>query len=222
MNPKKANDGEIKITDGEASSSARTLVAPSLSQSRRCTSNWPGKLSKRKSKKMRKGLNEVLATMSNIIKMSPITSTIKKPAKPAVTVSNSDFVWDAAGTTNATQGICWYAKNKQKMLEEKVQCQVKEFTRKINRKRRWNTKNPIQAVVFHLQSPLLHTRCGDASPNSPNSWHSGAKMKQHTSVGRANWPFRYLLHRIQHCNKFDLLFLKQSQIRDPVVEIDEA
>ena len=44
---------------------------------------------KRRSKKNLEGLYEVLAPGSNIVKVSPTTSTIKEPGKPMVTVRNS-------------------------------------------------------------------------------------------------------------------------------------
>ena len=46
---------------------------------------------KRRSKKNLKGLYEVLAPGSHILKVSPTTSTFKEPGKPVVTVTNSDI-----------------------------------------------------------------------------------------------------------------------------------
>ena len=46
---------------------------------------------KRRSRKNIEGLYEVLAPGSQILKVSPTTSTFKETAKPIVTVGNSDI-----------------------------------------------------------------------------------------------------------------------------------
>ena len=80
------------------------------------------------------GLYEVLAPGSNILKVSPTTSTIKEPGKPTVTVRNRDIA--KFGTAQERQTpLKVYADRRsprtcEKLVEEQIQSHIKQFTRK--------------------------------------------------------------------------------------------
>ena len=90
---------------------------------------------KRRSKKNIEGLYDVLAPGSNILKVSPTSSTIKEPGKPVVTVRNSDIA--KFGTLQERQTpLKVYADRRgprkgEKLVEELIQSHIKETTRKI-------------------------------------------------------------------------------------------
>ena len=88
----KASNKERESTNGE-SRFLRTTVCRQLSHKQRTVKL---KLARKihgewRSKKNSEGLYEVLAPGSQILKVSPTTSTIKEPRKPIVTMRNSDI-----------------------------------------------------------------------------------------------------------------------------------
>ena len=89
---------------------------------------------KRLSKKNFKVLYEVLAPGSYILKVSPTTSTTKEPGKPVVTVRNSDVAKFGTQLERRTP-LKAYADRRgprsgEKLMEEIIRSQVKEFARK--------------------------------------------------------------------------------------------
>ena len=86
-------------------------------------------------KKNLEGLYEVLAPGSNIVKISPTTSTPKEPGKQIVTVRNSDFA--KFGTAQKRQTpLRVYADRRgrrlcDKLVEEQFQSHIKQFTREL-------------------------------------------------------------------------------------------
>ena len=89
---------------------------------------------KRLSKKNLERLYEVLAPGSQILKISPTTSTNKEPGKPKVTFRNSNIA--KFGTQLVRQiplkayADCIGPRSGEKLVEELIQSHVKEFTRK--------------------------------------------------------------------------------------------
>ena len=85
-----------------------------------------------RSKKNLEGISEVLAPGSNILKVSPATSTFKEPGKLTVTVRNSDIA--KFGTTQERQTLLkGYADRRgprtcDKLVEEQIQSHIKQFT----------------------------------------------------------------------------------------------
>ena len=81
------------------------------------------------------GLYEVLAPGSTILKVSPLTSTIKEPGKQIVTVRNSDIA--KFGTAQERQtSLKVYTDRRgprtcKKLVEEQIQLHTKQFTRKL-------------------------------------------------------------------------------------------
>ena len=90
---------------------------------------------KRLCKKDLEGLYEVLAPGSNILNVSPSTSTIKEPGKPTVTLCNSDIA--EFGTTQERKTpLKFYADKRgprtcEKLVKEQIQSHIKQFTRKL-------------------------------------------------------------------------------------------
>ena len=85
-----AKNRERTSTDGESrflrTKATRPLPLKELVVELKLATKIHGK---RRSKKNLEGLYEVLAPGSHILKVSPITSTIKEPGKPVFTVRNS-------------------------------------------------------------------------------------------------------------------------------------
>ena len=89
---------------------------------------------KRRSKKNLEGLYEVLAPGSQILKVSPTTSTIKEPGKQVVTVRNSDIAKFGTQLERQTP-LKVYADRRaprsgEKVVEELIHSHIKEFTQK--------------------------------------------------------------------------------------------
>ena len=95
---------------------------------------------RRRSKKNLEGLYEVLAPGSNIPNVSPITFNINEPGKAILTLRNSETA--KFGTLQERQTpLKVYAdgrgsRNSEKLIEERIQSQNKELTRKIKVTRR--------------------------------------------------------------------------------------
>ena len=89
---------------------------------------------KRRSKKNLEGLYEVLAPGLHILKVSPTTSTFKAPGKPVVTVRNSKIAKFGTQLERQTPlKACTDRRGPRsgkQLVEELIQSQVKEFTRK--------------------------------------------------------------------------------------------
>ena len=85
-----ANEREKISTDGESRFSHSNIFRPIPRSERTVQLKLTRKIhGKRKSKRNREVLSKALAPGSNIIKVSPTTSTIKQPRKLVVTVGNS-------------------------------------------------------------------------------------------------------------------------------------
>ena len=131
---------------------------------------------KRRSEKNFEGLYEVLAPGSNILKVSPTTSTIKEPGKPTVTVRNS-YIAKFCTTQERQTPLKVYADRRgpqtcEKLVEEQIQSHIKQFTRKLkgdkkmkHRKRdpgsgvsssRSNISRFMQGRIPKMPSPLLY------------------------------------------------------------------
>ena len=94
----------------------------------------------------------MLAHGSQILKVSPTTSTFKEPGKPIVTVRNSDIA--KFGTLQERQTpLKVYADRRgpitgEKMAEERVQSHIKQFTLKIkgDKKMKHRKRDPASGV----------------------------------------------------------------------------
>ena len=95
----------------------------------------------------------MLAPGSNILKVSPTTSTIKQPGKPMVTVRNSDIARFGTLQESKTPLIvyaeCRVPRMGQKLVEEDIRSH-KQFTRKIkeNKKMEHRKREPGSGVLF--------------------------------------------------------------------------
>ena len=89
---REAKDRERASTDGE-SSFLKTKAFRSIPLKKRAVElNLARKIhGKKRSEKNLEGLYGVLAPGSHILRVSPMTSSIKEPGKPIVTVRNSDI-----------------------------------------------------------------------------------------------------------------------------------
>ena len=107
---------------------------------------------KTRSEKKLESLCEVFAPESNILKVSPATSTIKEPGKPMVTVRNSDIA--KFGTTQERQTpLKVYADRRgprtcEKLVEEQIQSHIMQFTCKLkgDMKKKNRTRDPGSGV----------------------------------------------------------------------------
>ena len=89
---REAKNRERASTDGESSFLKTKAFRPIPLKERAVELNLAQKIhGKKRSKKNLEGLFEVFAPGSHILKVSPMTSTIKEPEKPIVTVRNSDI-----------------------------------------------------------------------------------------------------------------------------------
>ena len=101
---REASQREQANTDGELRFINKNTCQPIPFTERAVQLKFARKVQvKRGSKKNKNGggLYEVLASGSNILKVSPTTSTIKEPGKPTVTFRNSDIA--KFGTTQERQ-----------------------------------------------------------------------------------------------------------------------
>ena len=138
----------------------------------------------RRCKKNREGLYAVLATGSNIIKVSPTTSTIKESVKAIVSPQNAIAKF---GTQQERKTpLRAYADHRgprtsEKLLGEEVRSQIKEFTRKLKGYKQVNHKrrdvSSSRAAMFQPLDPKSNARCGVSSPKFLISRHLGAKTK---------------------------------------------
>ena len=107
---------------------------------------------KRMSKKNLKSLFEMFVPGSNILKVSPTTSTIKGPGKPTLTIGKSDIA--KFGTAQKRQTpLKVYAERGvprmcEKIVEEQVQSHIKQFTRKFkgDKKMKHRKRDPGREV----------------------------------------------------------------------------
>ena len=130
-----AKSRERASTDGEPRFSKTKAIRPIPLKERAVELNLARKVhGKRRSKKNLEGLYGVLAPGSQILKVSPTTSTIKEPGKPVVTVRNSDIAKFGTQLERQTP-LKAYADRKgprsgEKTVEELIHSHIKEFTRK--------------------------------------------------------------------------------------------
>ena len=130
-----AQSREQASTDGEPRFLKTTAIRPIPLKERAAELNLARKIhGKRRSKKNLEGLYEVLALGSQILKVSPTTSTIKEPGKQVVTVRNSDIAKFGTKLERQTP-LKVYADRRgprsgEKFVEELIHSQIKEFTRK--------------------------------------------------------------------------------------------
>ena len=130
-----AKSREKTSTDGESRFLKTKAIRPIPLKERAVELNLARKVHGRKrSKKNLEGLYEVLAPGSQILKVSPTTSTIKEPGKPIVTVRNSDIAKFGTQLERQTP-LKAYADRRgprsgQKIVEELMHSHIMEFTRK--------------------------------------------------------------------------------------------
>ena len=131
----KAKERERASTDGESRFLRTKAIRPLPLKERAVELNLARKIhGKRRSKKNLEGLYEVLAPGSHILKVSPTTSTTKEPGKPVVPLRNSDFAKFGTQLERPTP-LKAYADRRgprsgEKIVEELIQSNVKEFSRK--------------------------------------------------------------------------------------------
>ena len=130
-----ARSREQASIDGEPRFLKTTAIRPIPLKERAAELNLARKVhGKRRSKKNLEGLYEVLAPGSQILKVSPTTSTIKEPGKQVVTVRNSDIAKFGTKLERQTP-LKVYADRRgprsgEKVVEELIHSHIKEFTRK--------------------------------------------------------------------------------------------
>ena len=132
---REAINRERASTDGESRFLKRKAFRPIPLKERAVELNLARKIHGKKwSKKNLDGLYEVLPPGSQILKVSPTTSTIKEPGKRIVTVRNSDIAKFGTQLERQTP-LKAYAdhrgqRSNEKSVEELIQSHVKEYTRK--------------------------------------------------------------------------------------------
>ena len=150
---REASQREQANTDGESrfirTNTCRPIPMTERAVQLKLARNMHGK---RSSKKNLEGLYEVLVPGSNILKVSPTTSTIKEPGKPTVTVRNSDFA--KFGMTQEIQTpLKVYSdrrglRTSEKLVEDQIQSHIKQFTRKLkgDKKMKHRQRDPGSGV----------------------------------------------------------------------------
>ena len=150
---REANEREQANTDGESRFIRLGYCWPIQITERAVQLKLARKIHrKRRSKKNLEGLYEVLAPSSNILKVSPTTSTIKEPGKAIVTVRNSDITH--FGTVQERQTLLkvyadrWGPMTCDNFVEEQIQNHIKHFSRKLKRdkKMRHRKRDPGSGV----------------------------------------------------------------------------
>ena len=148
-----ANEREKKSTDGEPKFLSCGVCRPTPLTERAVQIKLARKINdKRRSKKNLEGLYEALAPGSNIIKVSPTTSTIKEPGEEIVTLRNSDTA--KFGTLQERQiPLKVYLdrrgpRTSEKLIDEHIQSHKKQFTREIkgDKKLKHRRREPSSGV----------------------------------------------------------------------------
>ena len=114
-----AHEREKESTDGESHFLRSGACRPIPLKEQTVQLNFARKIYDKYRLKNLEGLCEVLAPGSNILKVSPTTSTIKEPAKPIFTVRNSDIA--KFGTLQERQTpLKFYADRRGQRIGEKL------------------------------------------------------------------------------------------------------
>ena len=153
-----ARSREQASTDGEPRFLKTTAIRPIPLKERAVELNLARKVhGKRRSQKNLEGLYEVLAPGSQILKVSPTTSTIKEPGKQVVTVRNGDIAKFGTKLERQTP-LKVYADRRgprsgEKVVEELIHSHINEFTRK-------------QKGDMKMKHRKREPGCGDSSQRS--------------------------------------------------------
>ena len=168
-----AQSREQASTDGEPRFLKTKAIRPIPLKERAAKLNLARNVhGKRRSKKNLEGLYEVLAPGSQILKVSPTTSTIKEPGKQVVTVRNSDIAKFGTELERQTPLKVYVdrrgPRSGEKVVEELIHSHIKEFTRKQKGDKKMKHRKREQGSGVSSQRSNISRAMRGRIPKLPN------------------------------------------------------